>query len=38
MAIKAGLITHRLPLEELVKGFHAMRDKKENYVKIMGVG
>lgn len=33
----AGLITHRLPLEELEKGFHAMRDKKENYVKIMGV-
>lgn len=33
----AGLITHRLTLEELEQGFHAMRDKKGNYVKIMGV-
>lgn len=33
----AKLITHRMPLEELEKGFHIMRDKTENYVKIMGL-
>lgn len=29
------LITHRFPLAELEKGFHIMRDKSEDYVKIM---
>jgi len=32
-----NLITHRLSLEELEKGFHIMRDKTEDYVKIMGI-
>lgn len=32
-----GLITHRFPLEELEKGFHMMRDKSGDYVKIMGI-
>lgn len=31
------LISHRYVLKELEKGFHIMRDKKEDYVKIMGV-
>ncbi len=31
----AGLITHRLTIEEMEKGFHIMRDKTEDYVKIM---
>lgn len=31
-----SLITHRLFLEELERGFHVMRDKTEDYVKIMG--
>ena len=31
------LISHRFSLEELEKGFHIMRDKSEDYVKIMGV-
>lgn len=30
-------ITHRFSLEELEKGFHIMRDKSEDYVKVMGV-
>ena len=29
------LITHRFPLAELEKGFQIMRDKSEDYVKIM---
>lgn len=29
------LITHRFPLAELEKGLHIMRDKTEDYVKIM---
>lgn len=29
------LITHRLPLADLEKGLHIMRDKSEDYVKIM---
>lgn len=29
------LITHRFPLEELRQGFHIMRDKTEDYVKII---
>lgn len=29
------LITHRLPLEELEKGLHIMRDKTEDFVKVM---
>lgn len=31
------LISHRYPMEELDKGFHIMRDKTEDYVKIMGL-
>ncbi|MCI8949147.1 MAG: galactitol-1-phosphate 5-dehydrogenase [Lachnospiraceae bacterium] len=31
-----ALITHRFPLNELEQGFHIMRDKKEDYVKIIG--
>lgn len=31
----AELITHRVPLEELEKGLAIMRDKSEDYVKIM---
>ncbi len=30
-------ISHRFPLEELEKGLHIMRDKSEDYVKIMAV-
>ncbi len=32
----AGLITHRFAVNELEQGFHIMRDKTEDYVKIMG--
>lgn len=31
------LITHRFRLEELEQGFHIMRDKTEDYIKIMGI-
>lgn len=31
------LITHRFPLERLQEGLHIMRDRTEDYVKIMGV-
>lgn len=31
------LISHRFPLDELEKGFRIMRDKEEDYVKIMGM-
>lgn len=31
------LITHRYPLEELGAGFEIMRDKTQDYIKIMGV-
>lgn len=31
------LISHRYPMEQLEKGFHIMRDKTEDYVKIMGI-
>lgn len=31
----ASLITHRFALEDINKGFEIMRDKKEDYVKIM---
>lgn len=31
------LISHKFCLEELEKGFHIMRDKTEDYVKIMGI-
>lgn len=34
----AELITHRFLLEQLGPGFHIMRDKTEDYVKIMAVG
>jgi len=30
------LISHRFPLEELKQGFQIMRDKSEDYIKIMG--
>lgn len=33
----AELITHRVFVEELEMGFHIMRDKTEDYVKVMGV-
>lgn len=33
----AELITHRFSLEDLANGFHIMRDKAEDYVKVMGV-
>lgn len=33
----AGLVSHRLPLEELERGLCIMRDKTEDYVKIMGI-
>lgn len=32
-----GFISHELPFEELEKGFRIMRDKIEDYVKIMAV-
>ena len=31
------MITHKFALEELEQGFHIMRDKSEDYIKIMGV-
>lgn len=31
------IITHRFPMEELGKGLRIMRDKTEEYIKIMGV-
>ena len=31
------LISHRLKLEDLEQGMHIMRDKSEDYVKVMGV-
>lgn len=33
----AELITHRFSLENLEKGFRIMRDKSEDYVKVMGI-
>ena len=33
----AELITHRFPLEELNRGLDIMRDKKEDYGKVMGI-
>ncbi|MDE5934011.1 MAG: galactitol-1-phosphate 5-dehydrogenase [Lachnospiraceae bacterium] len=33
----AKLISHRFPVAELEKGLHIMRDKTEDYVKIMGI-
>ena len=36
--IKPGqLITHRLGIDDLERGFHIMRDKTEDYCKIMMV-
>lgn len=32
------VITHRFSLEELREGFELMRDKREEYVKVMGIG
>lgn len=37
-AVPGRLISHRFPLEELERGLHIMRDKSEDYVKIMGGG
>ena len=34
--LPSNLITHRYSMEELEKGFHIMRDKTEDYVKIIG--
>lgn len=34
--LPAELITHRFPMEELDVGLHIMRDKTEDYVKIIG--
>ena len=31
------LITHRFELKDLMEGFEIMRDKKEDYIKVMGV-
>ena len=31
----AGLITHTFSLEDLEQGFHIMRDKTEDYIKII---
>lgn len=31
------LITHRLPFDELMWGFEMMRDKREDFVKVMGI-
>ena len=31
----AQFITHRFSLEEIEQGFHIMRDKSEDYVKVM---
>lgn len=31
------MITHRFPLEKLREGFEIMRDKKEDYIKVLGV-
>ena len=33
----AEFITHRFSLEDLEQGFHIMRDKSEDYVKVMAV-
>lgn len=33
----AELISHRLPMEALETGLHIMRDKSEDYIKIMGI-
>ena len=33
----AGLIVHRFPLEGLTEGFGIMKDKTEDYIKIMGI-
>lgn len=35
--IPEKLISHRFSLEELERGFHLMRDKTEDYVKVMGI-
>lgn len=32
-----GMISHTYSMEQLIDGFHIMRDKTEDYVKIMGV-
>ena len=35
--VPAKLVTHRLPLNQLERGMHIMRDKTEDYVKIMSM-
>ena len=32
-----ALITHRYKMDELLQGFYLMRDKSEEYIKVMGV-
>ena len=34
----SSLISHKIPLEELEHGFRVMRDKTEDYIKIMAIG
>lgn len=36
--VPSGLISHRLQMKELEQGFHIMRDKSEDYLKVMMVG
>lgn len=33
----ANLISHKYSLEDIVEGFHIMRDKSEDYIKIMAI-
>ena len=35
--VPAKLVTHRLPLNQLERGMHIMRDKTEDYVKVMAL-
>lgn len=35
--VPAELISHRFPLDDLGQGFHIMRHKTEDYIKIMGI-
>ncbi len=35
--IPESMITHRFPIEKLEEGFRIMRDKTQDYIKIMGV-
>lgn len=33
----SNFISHKISMDELYKGFEIMRDKSEDYIKIMGV-